>query len=450
MDRQQLAKKEYDSLSFFLVPGLPKGSEAGIDGKVWQVDKFEGFKLIPPGLHFFIVSAAPTTKSQSSPGAFGVRHGLFRFFASHSETVVEGWGNSREEFESQGDERAAKRRRTLAVADGAEGATAGTVISSEYLKGLDKHLAAYPAGLEKEWRALSSYITPETLARVIGLTPDGNAITSAVTGSTADEEELKAAGGRQTWGKSREANVETVLDEGEDDVETLAFVRVDLKRSWPKGAVGEDLTRWSKDKSWLMSNIVKVQLGGDVMQLLAEFELSFTLFTLLHNFSSLAVYKSLFALFARSSTLLLPPAKRPSPTSESSSSLLKLEILPFYVCLLTVFHAQIAFLDDAFFSEQMPGLDTFLLTELDLLREALSDAAREWPLEGGPPFEVWKLVVAKWDALTALVMERFGWEVGVIRGTKSGFAGGQIRRDPDEVDIEELEEGEDAPVFVEM
>ena len=120
------------------------------------------------------------------------------------------------------------------------------------------------------------------------------------------------------------------------------------------------------------------------------------------------------------------------------------------MCFLSTFHAQLSFLDDAFFSEQMLGLDTFLLTELDLLRKALSDAAPEWPIVDGQAATIWLLVVAKWDAVTALVMERFGWDVGVIKGTKSGHAGGQVRRSEDEVDFEELEEGEDAPVIVEI
>lgn len=41
MDRQKLAQQHYSDLSFFLVPGLPRGSEAGVDGRVWTVDKFD-------------------------------------------------------------------------------------------------------------------------------------------------------------------------------------------------------------------------------------------------------------------------------------------------------------------------------------------------------------------------------------------------------------------------
>ncbi|KAK4691979.1 A1 cistron-splicing factor AAR2, partial [Phenoliferia sp. Uapishka_3] len=301
---QQLAQQGYDKLSFFILSGLPEGSEAGVDGKIWQVAAFEGFKFIPPGLHLFIVSAAPTSSSTPATisGGVGVRHGLLRFFTT-SETIVESWSNQREEFESDRPERISKRRRTVpAPAAKVE----GTVISQDYLKSLDKKLAAYPPGLQSEWSLLTNFISPTTVARVVGFDEAGNAITDAVMGSTADEEELKAAGGRQTWGKVREEGLETDLEEGDGEaVDALAFVRVDGKKSWPEGARGEELSRWSKDKSWQVSNIVKGQLGGDVKELLSELQLSFILFTLLHNFSSLAVYKVLFSLLSRSPTLLL-------------------------------------------------------------------------------------------------------------------------------------------------
>lgn len=314
---------------------------------------FQGFKLLPPGLHLFVVSAAPTS-TQNLAGGVGVRHGLLRFFSA-GETVVRGWDNAHEEFaRAAGDDQRAPKRRRTAIGSSDEAGPGTVVVSSASLRSLDQHLAAYPPGLDAQWKALTSFVSRATLARVVGLDAEGNAVTNAVVGSTADEEELKAAGGRQTWGKVREEDTRTELDDGdEDDVETLAFVRVDLKRSWPPGAVGQDLTRWSQDKSWLLSSVVAGQLEGgalacssparcpppprvltyyprpaDIQELLAEFQLSFVLFTLLHNFSSLAAYKALFALVARSSTVLLPPSARPSTESPSAKALLTVSFRP--------------------------------------------------------------------------------------------------------------------------
>lgn len=107
----------------------------------------------------------------------------------------------------------------------------------------------------------------------------------------------------------------------------------------------------------------------------------------------------------------------------------------------------------------MPSLDCHLLEELDALNSSLSDAAAEWATrEGEEGYEVWREVVRRWDALANVAVEKFGWELSMIkgsRGRKHGYEGEQIKRDPgvysdDEVDLDDLEEGEDAPVIVEL
>lgn len=180
----------------------------------------------------------------------------------------------------------------------------------------------------------------------------------------------------------------------------------------------------------------------DIKALLAEVQLSFILFTLLHNFSSLAIYKTLFSLICRSTSLALPKPTSAHPQLLPSA-------LPLFTSFLTLLTSQLTFLDTSFFAEQMPSLDFYLLGELDALNAALSDANAEW--EGQ---EVWKEVIKRWDALSAVAMERFGWELGMIKGSR-GREREQIKRDPgvysdDEIDLDDLEEGEDAPVIVEM
>ena len=219
----------------------------------------QGVKFLPPGLHLFLFSAASTSKSsaETTSGGVGVRHGILRFFKA-GQTIVEDWDNIQEELVSDRSI-ASSRRRRGPVIPGEEEGEEEIVVEQDRLKALDSTLAPYPNDLAKEWNKLVSFITPVTLARVIGIDTRGNARVDAVMGSTADEEELKAAGGRQTWGKERP---DFVTDEGEvegDDEmgELLVFERVDLKKSWPIGAVGEELTRWSQDKSWLLSSTIK-------------------------------------------------------------------------------------------------------------------------------------------------------------------------------------------------
>lgn len=225
----------------------------------------QGVKFVPAGLHLFVFSAAPNS-TDANPEAIsrgvGLRHGLFRFFGEQQEFLVEAWNNVEEELVSDADVPKPKRRRALLST---KSESEQTVISPEYLKGIDSSLAPYPDTLSSQWKPLSNFVSLASLTRVVGIDERGNARVDAVMASVADEEELKSAGGRKTWGKEREADVETNLDEGDMEgfeKELLRFLDVDLKKSWPAGAVGEDLTRWSKDKSWCLSNAVATHYDG--------------------------------------------------------------------------------------------------------------------------------------------------------------------------------------------
>ncbi|BGP42201.1 hypothetical protein JCM10449v2_006206 [Rhodotorula kratochvilovae] len=459
------AKLTGDAL--LVLTGLPRRSEFGFDGRLFVVDRFSGVKFLPPGLHFFVLSAAPTSSSdeQSSDSPLaaaqgvGARHALFRFFRQGERVVLE-WDNAREELKRS--QPAAKRRRTADAAQADE--ARGAVISDEYLQSLDKSLAAYPAEeLRAQWAGLAGFVTEETLARVVGLDEQACAVCDALMGSSQDEAgaEAGAGGGRKTWGKEREEepDVREVVEEegeGEDaapkDSGLFEFVRFDEKRSWPKGAVGEDLTRWSKDKSWQLSEVVKKQLGGDPKELLGELQLAFVLFSLVHNFSSLSTYKALFSLICRASTLARPTSRRDT-SSPFAAELLTDSSLPLFASFLSTFHAQVDFLEPTFFSTQLPSLEQHLLDSLLHLSNALSDALPAWEELGARDANVagvWREVVKRWDALATLTTAKFGWELGVIRGSRAKYLSreGRSRRAEDEVDLEDLEEGEYAPVVV--
>ena len=310
------ASTGYDSptSSYFILNNLPQGAEFGLDTQLWTVAKFsvsptpaspassptfstpspwprphspirhhpvrtadalyvvsQGVKFLPTGLHLFIIAASPQTnpvrtEAVGAAGSLGVRHGILRFF-NPGETIVESYSELHEELESDALRR---RRRTVPASTAVE-----TVTSTDYLKSLDLSLAAYPSDLLQSWPPLVNFITPSTLARVIGLDAQGSGRVDALMSSVADEQEIdkgKDGEKRRQWGKEREQKpLEEVpkiieLEEGEDEVaggegvkdedELLAFVAVGLKRSWPQGAQGENLSRWSQDKSWLLSKTV--------------------------------------------------------------------------------------------------------------------------------------------------------------------------------------------------
>ncbi|GAA5897504.1 AAR2 splicing factor family protein [Sporobolomyces salmoneus] len=514
MDPQSLARASFTELGFLILSDLPKGSEFGLDGQFWTTNEFNGVKLIPSGLHLFVFSAAPSSLNNNSSeansnekdstseaaGGLGVRHALFKVY-KEGEIVLESWDPSNESLQtvssisssssptssSTSIQKPSRRRRRLvessATAKGTEEST--PLISREYLQTLDPSLAPYPSPDSphyKTWKGLSRYVTEKTVARVVGIDERGIGRVDALVEGWRERDELVEARERQQattgnetededegkgktfWGKKRpmeEARANELKDEENDeeedseDREGLEFAKFDEKRSWPKGAVGEELSRWSKDKSWLLTRIVEDQFEGDARELLAELELSFILFTLVFNFSALTSYKSLFSLLCRSSLLTHPSTSRPS-LSSSTDLLPSSTTLPLFASFLQVLHSQFSFLDPSFFSTQLPSLESHLLSSLSSLRSSLSDAAPEWYAlpNDSPAREIWDTLVGRWNELAAMSMERFGWELGLIEGTKAKYT--ELTRKEEEGDgegevpFEELEEGEDAPVIVDL
>lgn len=110
--------------------------------------------------------------------------------------------------------------------------TDGVIISDDHLKTLDKELAPYPFdGLEK-WKSLTRHISQDVLEDVLGESGRVDRMTQA----DGEDDEVD---GRSVDGESR-----------------MKFPSFRLKRSWREGAVGEEVTRYARDKSWLMGNVL--------------------------------------------------------------------------------------------------------------------------------------------------------------------------------------------------
>ena len=120
------------------------------------------------------------------------------------------------------------------------------IITDDRLKGLDKELAAYPFEGLGLWRSLVSRVTEDLLDKVMGERKEGRL--DGMTSIKVMEEEdvrLNSRGKLNAEGK-------------------LIFPVVDAKRSWREGAIGEEVTKYSKDKSWLLGDVVKNEGGESI------------------------------------------------------------------------------------------------------------------------------------------------------------------------------------------
>lgn len=169
-----------------------------------------------------------------------------------------------------------------------------TIISKDYLKTLDPKLAPYPFDKQAEWKRLTSLITSHTLRNVLGVDSNGDSRCDSLMSSLADENEgapssssSAAQGGsasgkpRSQWGKERQVNEIDEMDKAhitdpeeagggdwQEDVKKgkercIRFACFDLKRSWKAGAVGEVITRDSRDKSWVSCRPLSAVPNGE-------------------------------------------------------------------------------------------------------------------------------------------------------------------------------------------
>jgi A1 cistron-splicing factor AAR2 len=175
--------------------------------------------MIPPGIHLIIWS--------TSDSSTAIRHGLLYDFQPRRTLVLKYNSVDDQVHPSLAEE---------------SGLPLPSDISRDQLRSLDAELASFPFQRIAGWRDLVGPLSSEDVHRV---TRTG--LVDSLMESPTDREVA------QTTAGSPPTN---------DDEPTLSFPPFDVKRSWRAGAVGEEVTRFAKDKSWLWCDVVSRQYGG--------------------------------------------------------------------------------------------------------------------------------------------------------------------------------------------
>ena len=119
-------------------------------------------------------------------------------------------------------------------------------------------MAPYPFHALEGWKQLTSAIDADTLRRVLG--EDGRVDGMTRVDGEVDEVDIKRSQGEAGGtGREEEEQGRQVLDMPKHQIEEepLRFTLFDPKRSWRDGAVGEEVTRYSRDKSWLLGDVLR-------------------------------------------------------------------------------------------------------------------------------------------------------------------------------------------------
>ncbi|EIW70412.1 hypothetical protein TREMEDRAFT_28713 [Tremella mesenterica DSM 1558] len=412
------ARALFEAGGFLIVTGLPPGSSVSLDGSSNVISNFSGYKFLPPGLHLF--TYFPSSSSQTSTSQVDIppiRSAFIRVWSPRQRIIIS----------------YSPKTETISPS------TTETVILDDHLKTLDPHLAGYDFSHFPLWRLLTSEIDQRVLDDVIGSDGRVDGLT-LVNGETDDFPEL--AGEREKGEEVKEM----------EEVRKMNFPMFDLRRSWKDGAVGEEVTRYSMDKSWLLGNVIRRVGGADPMTLLAHFQLSFILFLHISSYSCLTVYRRLLSLFCRSSSFFMTPEiylldhhTQPSPmtiTTTHSPSLPSSVSSPkpstlarqFALTLLSTLSAQLKTLPPDVFQTELPDMDVVYQDELAQLHNNLCDSLGRGTLWSKESHR--KELETAWERLRDTCMRK-GWSLG--------------RLDEDEKEAEEEEEeGEYAPVVVDI
>ena len=148
----------YARHAFILLQNLPRGSYISIDQHAYRTDtSFEGFKLVPPGIHCIAwqSAAASTDDGDRHDGlSEGIRS--IWFFYVQEETVLVRM------YDATSD--------TWMTAPGT-GAETPVIVSRDHLQSMDRHLAAYPMDSSPSWHRLTHFLrlSRSTIDRVFGI-----------------------------------------------------------------------------------------------------------------------------------------------------------------------------------------------------------------------------------------------------------------------------------------
>ncbi len=386
-----------------VVGTLPQGGEGGafevgIDGRSWVVGPlFKGIKMIPVGVHFFYYryACAPYEPSHDLPpnahasapyrtiskgGDEGALSGFF--FEAQKEPAIVAW-----RWDAGEEQLVPCEESTLSPTSGQDPSA-----YKERLYALDRFLGPFPLDDEAygRWGRWMSHVV---MADVQRLLPGAGHKVSPYTSS--HHSSLSPTGPSRKARASGEA-LPVLLD---DD---LHFTPVALPTSALRGgdrAEGQaaTVTQSILDQSDHLAGLIRTAFGGSARGLLAEFQVSFVLFVVGHNYEGFDNWKALLKLLAAS-----PRAPR--------------RFRGLYVGLLRTLKAQLAECPADFFTTAL-GEECALFSWLHMLVDDCSSL----PLPGEGHDEL----CAAAEDLTATVRRVFGWSIDCI-----------------------IEAGEDAPVVV--
>lgn len=365
--------------------GVPPGTEFGIDYTAWRTgERFQGVKLIPPGVHFLYYSAV------GKLGNMAPRTGMFITVGGGSVRVLR-WDPATETLQ---DERVLEPSFVESHAAG--------VRRFEF----DASMGPYPLKAFRAWHRLSDFITPELVSRA---EPVGGMIASSARAVEAAG--AAAAGAPEELDGDRGAAPTSETVDPKSSTTPLFFTRVPGVGS---GARPADITARAVDTTSALLKLIRRGFAGDTASLLGELQMSFVVFLLGQSLEAFEQWKHLVDTILRCEDALWATAGVSS--DRMSPADLPAGFSDFIVKALGAVQAQLGEAPAEFFAEQSPA-DNFLYGAIRGLLSAVEGG------EGVPALSVAPAIAVAARRLQRVCEKRFAWSFSWSGDHISGVAG---------------------------
>lgn len=275
-----VARRLFEEGATLVLLGVPRGTELGIDCKIWQIGpKFRGVKMIPPGLHFLHYSSV---NSPSCGTEIGPKTGLF-LALKPKEVLLAKWDAKEEDFDfsaSNNEEEVNKIRANL--------------------QELDPYLGPYPYEVMRKWVSLTDRLNEEVATKLQPLSGRICAFSDVVP-------ELQLT---HTKDRAEQPRNDTACQSMREGLDRLPKMRqregtelrfsVIPKKTYPPGATPAEITQCSLDLSYALETVLAKYYQAHPLNLLGELQFAFVCFLLGNVYEGFEHWKSLLALLCRS------------------------------------------------------------------------------------------------------------------------------------------------------
>ncbi|KAI8923096.1 A1 cistron-splicing factor [Entophlyctis helioformis] len=335
-----------------LLLDVPVGTEIGIDCNVWASGpRFKGLCQLPAGTHFVHYSS-PAQQRLLSGVVVGVGAGAGAHAAAHGQSphgqppstdptassfrtgvfvsvapgdlVVRRWNAATESLDLETDPDQVERFRhsaSPAVCPVMLPCPAMSARSSPSctdslgfpgdtpdLREFEPFLGPYPTAQSdpdqpdtyRKWLRLASFVTKTVVSRILPASGSVSAMTSVshfsdipIPGVDPLQASASASASASTP-SSRPAADPSLWSQ--DAQVRIRFTHINLKRSFPAGATGSLVTKYSLDKSYLLTSLLSSAFNNDVDLLLGEFQLAFIFFLLGQVYDGFEQWKAMVQL----------------------------------------------------------------------------------------------------------------------------------------------------------